>query len=126
MTTIPFLGRKLPKKPSFHRMAASTTIPDYYLSCGNKNDFQEGIICNLWLLLLTGYICYQFPTLAVLLWLVLADFIMAQTISTGSSGLDHASDHKQRLVPDDYYSDDDSNEFSSQVKKSELAKGGES
>ena len=67
-------------------------ISDYFLAYGNKNDFQERMICNLWLLLLSGYICYQFPSLVVVVWLVSPDFITAQTKK--SFGLDHTSEEQ--------------------------------
>jgi hypothetical protein len=98
MPTMPSLS----KKPSFHRMA-SINLPDYFLSWGNKNEYQERIICNLWLLLLTGYMCYQFPSLMVLVWLLSADYILAQT-TFGLDRLDHhnspSGEPEQQLVPD--------------------------
>jgi hypothetical protein len=48
-------------KPSFKRMVSA--IPDYFLASGNKNDFQESLICNLWLLLLVGYLCYRLESI---------------------------------------------------------------
>jgi hypothetical protein len=87
-TTMPTIPITLRRKPSFHCM--SSGIPDYFLAYGNKNDFQERMICNLWLLLLTGYVCYQFPSLVVVVWLVSPDFIMAQTKK--SFGVDHTSE----------------------------------
>jgi hypothetical protein len=107
---MPTMQTLLRRKPSFHRVASA--IPDYFLASGNKNDFQEAIICNIWLLLLVGCICYQYPSLMILVWFVSADYIIAKT--TTCSGLENNTSDEQ-LVP----ADSEGSNCTPQVKKEE-------
>jgi hypothetical protein len=63
-------------------------LPDFFLELGPNNDDEERTILTLWALLLALWICYQCPssTIGGLIWILIADFALTNTMKSAKDG----------------------------------------